>query len=84
MTFQSVSTFDLMIINFAAFKKVNYDQIKKSQKAEKEEIEEDMLNMVQSMKEYSNNFKTQLQQDEAIIKRVEDQQDQNIDLTKKA
>lgn len=40
---------------------------------ERAEIEQDMLNMVKSMKEYSNNIRDQLVRDQQIIERVNQQ-----------
>jgi len=55
------------------FKAVNLDQEKRSVEKERAEIEQDMLNMVKSMKEYSNNIRDQLVRDQQIIERVNQQ-----------
>jgi predicted phage-related endonuclease len=55
---------------FEDFKAVNLDAEKKSVEKERAEIEQDMLNMAKSMKEYSNNIKEQLHRDQQIIEKV--------------
>lgn len=52
---------------------MNLDQEKRSVEKERAEIEQDMLNMVKSMKEYSNNIRDQLVRDQQIIERVNQQ-----------
>ena len=58
------------VTRFEDFKAVNLDTEKKSVERERAEIEQDMLNMAKSMKEYSNNIREQLHRDQQIIEKV--------------
>ena len=63
------------------FKQVNFDQIKKDEKEERQQIENEMIQMAQGMKEYACNFQTQFQHDQKVLHQIAGKQDTNIDKT---
>lgn len=57
---------------------VNFDEQKKEVLSEKAEIEKEMLQMASGMKEFANNFKTQFERDQLVLKQISAKQDKNI------
>lgn len=57
---------------------VNFDEQKKEVLSEKAEIEKEMVQMASGMKEFANNFKTQFERDQLVLKQISAKQDKNI------